>query len=274
MAVASQTLIPTLASPLPQSLVAATGIAAYAFFSSPNSRPNKPPSNHFSPKPNFYNKPNFYKPHTLSLSCKTPSKPYILACSSKISPPPSPLTESTRPALTESIPPVPLKTTGLDLSESTRTVSTLVATAILVSKLFGHAIANYVQGVCKMPSPNQLLTIQGFQENVISGTSPLFFAAMKTYRQQLQTPWTIMAFGLAKCIEVYMAVLAIRCALGYFPDVEWKRQPYSGLRDICDPFLLFFQNIVPPVFDSLDISLSVAFLVLTVLVEILSAKPF
>lgn len=71
-----------------------------------------------------------------------------------------------------------------------------------------------------------------------------------------------------------MAVLAIRCALSYFPNVEWKHQPYSGLRDICDPFLLFFQIIVPPVFDNLDISLSVGFLVLTVVVEILTSRSF
>ncbi|KAK1383469.1 YlmG protein 1-2, chloroplastic [Heracleum sosnowskyi] len=130
---------------------------------------------------------------------------------------------------------------------------------------------NCLQGVCKMPKQNQLL---GLQENVIRSTRPLCFAAVKIHRQQLHTPWTIMASGLAKCIEVYMAVLAIRCALGYFPNVEWNCQPYSGLRDICDPFLLLFQNIIPPVFDSLDLSLSVGFLVLTVLVEILTLRPF
>lgn len=262
MAVASQTLIlgrsPNLVSHLPCSVLAATGIT-FAFVSSRNSPPSKPL------------KPNFYKPHDLTHSFKNPSKPYILACSSKSSPSPTPLTNSTRPALTES---VPVNPTRQYLAESPRTISTLVATAILISKLFGHAIANYVQGVWKMPSPNQLLTVQGFQENMISTTSPLFFAAMKIYRQQLHTPWTIMAFGLAKCIEVYMAVLAIRCALSFFPNVEWNRQPYSGLRDLCDPFLLFFQSIVPPLFDSLDISASVGFMVLTVLVEILTSRSF
>ncbi|KAL8124735.1 hypothetical protein AgCh_012406 [Apium graveolens] len=268
MAVASQTLIlrsPTSISPLPSSLAAATGIA-FAIYSSRNSRPKT--HSQFSPKPNFY------KPYNLTLSTKNPSKPYPLACCSKIKPSPSPLTESNRPALTESTPPLPLNPTRLDLSESTWTVSTLVATVILVSKLFGHAIVSYLQGVCKMPEPNQLRIVQGLQENMISSTSPLFFAAMKFHRRQLHTPWTVMASGLAKCIEVYMAVLAIRCALGYFPNVEWKQQPYSGLRDICDPFLLFFRNIVPPVFDSLDISLSVGFLVLTVLVEILTSRSF
>ncbi|KAK1369014.1 hypothetical protein POM88_035106 [Heracleum sosnowskyi] len=273
MALATQTLIlgnPTFVSPNAFSLVATTGIA-FSFFSSRSSRPKT--RNYFSPKPNFYKPLNLTLPN-VNLSCKNPSKPYMLACS-RIDPWPTPLTESTRPALTESTPVVPENyPTHQDLAESTRTISTLVASAILISKLFGHAIANYVQGVCKMPSPNQLLTIQGFQESMISTASPLFFAAIKIHRQQLHTPWGIMASGLAKCIEVYMAILAIRCAMSFFPSIEWNRQPYRGLRDMSDPFLLFFQSIVPPVFDTLDISASVGFFVLSVLVEILSSRAF
>lgn len=271
MALATQTLIlanpSTFLSSNSFSLVASTGIAA-ALFSSRITRPKTPYS--FSPKPSFYKPHNLTLPN-IKLSCLNPSKPYTLACSSNINPWQSPLAESTLPESTRWLPEYP---TLQDLTESTRTISTLVASVILISKLFGHAIANYVQGVCKMPSPNQLLKIQGFQESMISTTSPLFFAAIKIHRQQLHTPWTIMASGLAKCIEVYMAILAIRCALSFFPNVEWNRQPYSGLRDVCDPFLLFFRSIVPPVFDSLDISSSVAFLVLSVIVEILTSRTF
>lgn len=252
MALATQTLIlgnPTVISHNAFSLVATTGMA-FAFFSSRNSR--------------------------------LISKPYMLACS-RINPCPCPLTESTRPALPVSTRVVPendpthqdlAESTRHVLTESTRTISTLVASGILISKLFGHAVAYYVQGVCKMPSPKQLLAIQGFQETLTSTRSLLFFAAVKIHRQQLHTPWTVMASGLAKCIEVYMAILAVRCALSFFPDVEWNRQPYRGLRDMCDPFLLFFQSIIPPVFDTLDISSSVGFLVLQVLVEILTARTF
>lgn len=270
MALASQTLIlrnPTFASPNICSLAVTTGIA-FTLFSSRISRRRN--DNYISPKPNFF------KPHTLT--CKNPSKPYTLSCSSNINSSTSPLTEPTRPALAEPTRPSPedqtrqnpSESTRQVFTESTRTVSTLVATVILLSKLLGHAIAKRMQGVCKIPSPNQLLS---FQENMINTTSPLFFAAVRIHRQQLQTPWTIMASGLARCLEVYMAVLGIRVTLSFFPNVEWNRQPYSGLRDLCDPFILLFQNIIPPLFN-VDMSVTVAFTVLSVLVEILTPRLF
>ncbi|WOG84934.1 hypothetical protein DCAR_0104120 [Daucus carota subsp. sativus] len=262
MALASQTLIlrnPTFASPNISSLAVTTGIA-FTLFSSRISRRRN--DNYFSPKPNFY------KPHNLTY--KNPSKPYTLSCSSNINSSTSPLTEPTRPSPEDQTRQNPSESTRQVFTESTRTVSTLVATVILLSKLLGHAIAKRMQGVCKIPSPNQLLS---FQENMINTTSPLFFAAVRIHRQQLQTPWTIMASGLARCLEVYMALLGIRVTLSFFPNVEWNRQPYSGLRDLCDPFILLFQNIIPPLFN-VDMSVTVAFTVLSVLVEILTPRLF
>uniref|UniRef100_A0A0D3DK54 Uncharacterized protein n=1 Tax=Brassica oleracea var. oleracea TaxID=109376 RepID=A0A0D3DK54_BRAOL len=46
--------------------------------------------------------------------------------------------------------------------------------------------------------------------------------------------------------------------------------PLSAIRDLCDPYLNLFRNIIPPVFDTLDVSPLLAFGVLGTLGSILN----
>lgn len=67
---------------------------------------------------------------------------------------------------------------------------------------------------------------------------------------------------LVKWIDVYSGVLMVRVFLSWFPNIPWDRQPLSALRDLCDPYLLFCRDIIPPICDTFDVSPLLAFVVL------------
>ncbi|KAE9590920.1 hypothetical protein Lalb_Chr20g0112681 [Lupinus albus] len=138
------------------------------------------------------------------------------------------------------------------LRGSTRTVTTVVATALLFLKLI-------LQKTTKTVIPNLIAT-----------SSPLFFASLKDRPPgYLNTPLTVVAAGLGKWLDIYSGVLMVRVLLSWFPNIPWERQPLSAIRDLCDPYLNLFRNIIPPVFDTLDVSPLLAFAVLGTLGSIL-----
>ncbi|RID59400.1 hypothetical protein BRARA_F02632 [Brassica rapa] len=105
----------------------------------------------------------------------------------------------------------------------------------------------------------------------ISSAGPLFFAAIRDRPAgYLNTPLTVVAAGLSKWLDIYSGVLMVRVLLSWFPNIPWDRQPLSAIRDLCDPYLNLFRNIIPPVFDTLDVSPLLAFAVLGTLGSILN----
>lgn len=60
-------------------------------------------------------------------------------------------------------------------------------------------------------------------------------------------PLTVVAAGLSKWLDIY-SVLMVRVLLNWFPNIPWDRQPLSAIRDVCDPYLNLFRNIIPFVF--------------------------
>lgn len=60
-------------------------------------------------------------------------------------------------------------------------------------------------------------------------------------------------------------VLMVRVLLSWFP-----RHPLSAIRDLCGPYLNLFRNIIPPIFDTLDVTPLLAFAVLGTLGSILN----
>nr|XP_043631845.1 ylmG homolog protein 1-2, chloroplastic [Erigeron canadensis]XP_043631853.1 ylmG homolog protein 1-2, chloroplastic [Erigeron canadensis] len=140
------------------------------------------------------------------------------------------------------------------LSGSTRTITTLFATALTISKLFTNKLTH--------------LAVQQ-QQNLFSLSGPLFFATMSGRPARLHTPLTVVAAGMAKWLDIYSGVLLVRVLLSWFPNIPWDRQPLSAIRDLCDPYLNLFRNIIPPVFDTLDVSPLLAFAVLGFLAGIL-----
>lgn len=142
------------------------------------------------------------------------------------------------------------------LSGSTRTVTTLFATALLCVKAFVNIL----------PPPDLCASIA-------TSSASLCFAVMKNTRSgTVNTPLTVVAAGLKKWLDIYSGVLLVRVLLSWFPNIPWERQPLSAIRDLCDPYLSLFRNIVPPVFDTLDISPLLAFAVLGSLAGLLTVS--
>ncbi|XP_065633028.1 LOW QUALITY PROTEIN: ylmG homolog protein 1-2, chloroplastic [Quercus suber] len=105
-----------------------------------------------------------------------------------------------------------------------------------------------------------------------AATTTLFFASLKDRPPgYLNTPLTVVAAGLAKWLDIYSGVLMVRVLLSWFPNIPWDRQPLSAIRDLCDPYLNLFRNIIPPIFDTLDVSPLLAFAVLGTLGSILNS---
>ncbi|GFP85615.1 uncharacterized protein ycf19, partial [Phtheirospermum japonicum] len=144
------------------------------------------------------------------------------------------------------------------LSGSTRTVTTLFAIAIATTKFFAHRILS--------------LAVQ-LKEPQLSSAGPTFFAAMKDVPTgSLNTSFTVVAARMAKWLDLYSGVLMVKVLLSWFPNITWDRQPLYVIRDLCDPYLNLFRNIISPIFDTLDVSPLLAFAVLGTLGSILSSS--
>ncbi|KAJ9169830.1 hypothetical protein P3X46_017979 [Hevea brasiliensis] len=162
------------------------------------------------------------------------------------------------------------------ITGSTRTLTTIVILAFSLSRLFINSIqklAVSVGGISILPNLNELAAIQALQSNLVHSVGPLFFAALKDRPSgYLNTPLTVVAAGLAKWLDIYSGVLMVRVLLSWFPNIPWDRQPLSAIRDLCDPYLNLFRNIIPPIFDTLDVSPLLAFAVLGMLGSILHSS--
>ncbi|OVA05546.1 Uncharacterized protein family Ycf19 [Macleaya cordata] len=160
------------------------------------------------------------------------------------------------------------------LSDSTRSITSIFAIAFSISKLFANAIQGVslkLKGICLNPTPEELGKIQNLRENLVCTVGPLFFAALRDRPSgYLNTPLTVVASGMAKWLDIYSGVLMVRVLLSWFPNIPWDRQPLSAIRDLCDPYLNLFRNIIPPIFDTLDVSPLLAFAVLGTLGSILN----
>ncbi|KAI9198624.1 hypothetical protein LWI28_019286 [Acer negundo] len=159
---------------------------------------------------------------------------------------------------------LPLKTPKISetrsplLTESTRTITTILS----------------ISGICLQFALSRLPTKQSLlQPGLLRSAGPLFFAALRNRPSGvLNTPLTVVAAGLSKWLDIYSGVLMVRVLLSWFPNIPWDRQPLSAIRDLCDPYLNLFRNIIPPVFDTLDVSPLLAFAVLGTLGSILNGS--
>lgn len=144
-------------------------------------------------------------------------------------------------------------------SDSTRSITTLVLLAGVVIKSLIQKLSVAIVNL----SPQIQASFRT--------ASPLFFASLRDRPAgYLNTPLTVVAAGLSKWLDIYSGVLMVRVLLSWFPNIPWDGQPLSAIRDLCDPYLNLFRNIIPPVFDTLDVSPLLAFAVLGTLGSILN----
>ncbi|KAJ7535036.1 hypothetical protein O6H91_12G015700 [Diphasiastrum complanatum] len=111
--------------------------------------------------------------------------------------------------------------------------------------------------------------LAGLRASLGHAAVPLCFAAI-SQSPRVSTPLTVVAAGMAKWLELYSGVLMIRVLLSWFPNIPWDRQPLQAIRDMCDPYLNLFRNLIPPIFNALDVSPMLAFFVLGLLASILN----
>ncbi|KAK2971396.1 hypothetical protein RJ640_025346 [Escallonia rubra] len=161
-------------------------------------------------------------------------------------------------------PDIPDRVSSL-LTGSTRTLTTIFAVTLAVSKLLAHKTCGFL---LKEIAVNRVLG-----ESLLRSAGPLFFASMKGQAAgNLSTPFSVVAAGMAKWLDIYSGVIMVRVLLSWFPNIPWDRQPLSAIRDLCDPYLNLFRNIIPPIFDTLDVSPLLAFAVLGTLGSILNSS--
>ncbi|WVZ62172.1 hypothetical protein U9M48_011949 [Paspalum notatum var. saurae] len=70
-------------------------------------------------------------------------------------------------------------------------------------------------------------------------------------------------------LGVYREVLLVGVLLSWFPNIPWDRQPFSALRDLCDPFLALCRKLDR----KLDLSPLVAFMAIDIIIMILHPQP-
>ncbi|KAE8056535.1 hypothetical protein FH972_013303 [Carpinus fangiana] len=201
------------------------------------------------PPPNL--KPIFHNPRN-PISFRLPTtkrNPTLVLASASTSTSASASSSSCLPILPPQTPEIPAQ------SAITQILTTVAGVALFVATLTHKLIGKL--------SPK--ITEQ------VGMVGPLFFAALKDRPSgYLNTPLTVVAAGLAKWLDIYSGVLMVRVLLSWFPNIPWERQPLSAIRDLCDPYLNLFRNIIPPIFDTLDVSPLLAFAVLGTLGSILN----
>ncbi|KAI8538911.1 hypothetical protein RHMOL_Rhmol09G0140100 [Rhododendron molle] len=198
-------------------------------------------------------------PNRTHLSPPTPASPSLRR--TPLSKPPTLTLSLLRPksslSAASSSPPLPIPAqnpTHSPLTGSTRTITTIFSLALSLSKLLALKLGG-VLGL--FPNPITPPT----------ATGPLFFAAISEGAgpRSAGAPIAVIAAGLARWLEIFSCVLLIRVLLSWFPNIPWEKQPFSAIRDLCDPYLSLFRGIIPPLFNSLDVSPILAFLLLGML---------
>ncbi|KAI5055189.1 hypothetical protein GOP47_0030334 [Adiantum capillus-veneris] len=152
--------------------------------------------------------------------------------------------------------------------------SPICDTLLAISKTLTHtqrlaqAMLSAIGRVSSRPTPCEGAVIAGLRSKLsIAGTLGCFAAISSG---SVSTPLTVVASGMAKWLELYSGVLMLRVLLSWFPNIPWERQPLQAIRDMCDPYLNLFRNIIPPLFNALDVSPLLAFLVLGILTSTLN----
>jgi uncharacterized protein YggT (Ycf19 family) len=104
------------------------------------------------------------------------------------------------------------------------------------------------------------------------GASALFLvSAAMSYKEQKMVALVTQAVG--SFIKLYLLLLFVRVLLTWFPNVDWMRQPWSILRQITDPYLNLFRNLIPPIMGQIDFTPILGFMVLQFLAKVLSSDP-
>lgn len=74
--------------------------------------------------------------------------------------------------------------------------------------------------------------------------------------------------GINNIFNLYFFLIILRIFMSWIPNVDWAKQPWQTLREVCDIYLELFRKIIPP-FNGLDFSPIIALLVLQIVQNVI-----
>jgi uncharacterized protein YggT (Ycf19 family) len=92
-----------------------------------------------------------------------------------------------------------------------------------------------------------------------------------SYKERKMVALVTQAVG--SFIKLYLLMLFVRVLLTWFPNVDWMRQSWAILRQVTDPYLNLFRNLIPPIMGQIDFTPILGFMVLQFLAKVLSSDP-
>ena len=81
----------------------------------------------------------------------------------------------------------------------------------------------------------------------------------------------LITSAVASFIKLYLLLLFVRVLLTWFPNVDWMGQPWVTLRQVTDPYLNLFRNLIPPLMGQIDFTPIFGFMVLQFFSTVLGA---
>lgn len=73
---------------------------------------------------------------------------------------------------------------------------------------------------------------------------------------------TSLLTGRADVAQWYVLLLFLRVLLSWFPTFKWEGQPWLAVRQLTDPYLNIFRNIIPPLMGVMDFTPLLGFVIL------------
>uniref|UniRef100_A0A7S0WT46 Fanciful K+ uptake-b family transporter n=1 Tax=Pyramimonas obovata TaxID=1411642 RepID=A0A7S0WT46_9CHLO len=130
------------------------------------------------------------------------------------------------------------------------------------------AVGHYLQAACKavyhfltVPAPDGTGLAQRFKVRMM--VAPLFASVGMTSSAKL------ISQAVGSFLKLYLLLLFLRVLLTWFPNVNWMSQPWITLRQVTDPYLNLFRNLIPPIMGQIDMTPLLGFLVLQFLANVL-----
>eukprot|EP00878_Enallax_costatus_P002961 GHUV01003157.1.p1 GENE.GHUV01003157.1~~GHUV01003157.1.p1 ORF type:complete len:181 (+),score=49.98 GHUV01003157.1:200-742(+) len=130
-----------------------------------------------------------------------------------------------------------------------------------VNRVFAHTQAAAAQTV-SVVLEQQTLAQQLKQQ--CSGMAAILPFASTTIVRASSTTQAEIYYGLAKAVDIYLAILTVRVLLSWFRNIDWLKEPWNTLRQLTDPFLQVFRGIIPPL-GGIDLSPMLGFFLLNFL---------
>ncbi|KAK3271274.1 hypothetical protein CYMTET_20363 [Cymbomonas tetramitiformis] len=137
------------------------------------------------------------------------------------------------------------------------TVLSLVNTLCTVAQKTASAIFNF-------------LTMPGHDGTTFDKRLRMGAAAVPLFASTgMNNTLPLITSAVASFIRLYLLLLFVRVLLTWFPNVNWMGQPWITLRQVTDPYLNLFRNLIPPIMGQIDFTPILGFLVLQFLAQVL-----